>query len=157
MDDLWSPHERREIMRPPTPGAETNEGAAPAAAVLPPRRTWRAGAANSPLVNWPKTARALLARPNAIVAPLWMIAFAVATYVASLPQFAPIVPGTDLRLISVPMALLAIAFMLRPKNEVAVYALIYAAVSISFEFRSPELGFASVRALIEILQTLILR
>ena len=124
---MWPCHERREIFaHSQTFGAETNERTTP------------------------------LQRSNTVVALLWMIAFAVATFVTSLPQFSSTVPSTELRLISVPMALLTVALMLRPKSEAPWYALIYAAASLSVEIGSPDIDFAVARVSIEIAQTLVL-
>jgi signal transduction histidine kinase len=82
----------------------------------------------------------------------WLIVFALATYLASLPQLTPTVPGTELRLISYPFAFLNIAFALRPKTEAALYALVYLTVSLVSEPHNDHLGFAAARAVLEIIQ-----
>src|SRR5882724_11670292 len=52
-----------------------------------------------------------------VIALLWLVAFAAAELVLNQPQLMPVVPGTELRLISMPMALFALALMLRPASE----------------------------------------
>lgn len=80
---------------------------------------------------------------------LWMIAFAVAEYIFSMRELAAIVPGTALRLISIPLALLAVALMLRPAREAPAYALIYVGVSLLGAAESPHLAFSIARITIE--------
>src|SRR5438105_5326702 len=58
-----------------------------------------------------------------VVALLWLVAFAAAELLLNRPQFMPTVPGTELRLLSMPMALFALALMLRPASEAPLYAL----------------------------------
>lgn len=62
---------------------------------------------------------------------LWMAGFALVEYVFSLPRLMPTVPGAELRLISVPMALLAVVLLLRPRAEAVCYLLIYQLVGIA--------------------------
>lgn len=87
---------------------------------------------------------------------LWFAAFAAAEHVFTLPQLLPTMPGTDLRLISIPMALFAIALMLRPEREAPIYALIYAFIGIAFGLHAPHFEFTVARVAIETAQTLIL-
>ena len=90
-----------------------------------------------------------------LVTLLWLGAFAVAEYVFTLPGLLPTVPGTDLRLISLPIALLATALMLRPADEAPAYALVYVFVGVGFALHSPHLDFAVARVGIDTAQTLI--
>jgi signal transduction histidine kinase len=91
-----------------------------------------------------------------IVALLWLLAFASAELLFNQPELVLTVPGTELRLISIPMALFALALMLRPASEAPMYALAYALSSLWFELGSPHLDFAIARVAIEILQTVII-
>ena len=89
-----------------------------------------------------------------IAALLWLIAFAAAELLLNHPQLMPTVPGTELRLISVPMALFALALMLRPASEAPMYALVYMLSSLWFELGAPHLDFVIARVAIETLQTI---
>jgi signal transduction histidine kinase len=82
-----------------------------------------------------------------------MIGFAILCYVLALPQVSPSVAGTDFRLIPFQVALLNLAFMLRPKSELPWYGLIYAAVGLAFPLHAVS-GFEIARTAIEIGQTL---
>jgi signal transduction histidine kinase len=90
-----------------------------------------------------------------IAALLWLAAFAVAEYVFTLPSLTPTVPDSGLRLISIPMALLMTALMLRPAREVPAYALVYALIGLGAEFHSSNFDFVVARVGIETAQTLI--
>jgi signal transduction histidine kinase len=89
-----------------------------------------------------------------MVALLWLLAFAAAELLFNQPQLVPAVPGTELRLISVPMALFALALMLRPANEAPMYALAYVLTSVWFELSAPHLDFVVARVAIETVQTI---
>ena len=79
----------------------------------------------------------------------WLLAFAAAEWLFSYPQLAPTVPHTALRLVSIPLALLATALILRPISEAPLYTLIFVAVSLSRELGSPHPDFSAARILIE--------
>lgn len=83
---------------------------------------------------------------------LWMIAFAIAEYVFSMRELAAIVPGTDLRLISIPLALLAVALMLRPAREAPAYGFIYVGVNVLGAAGAPHLAFSVARITIEMFE-----
>ena len=89
-----------------------------------------------------------------MVALLWLLAFAAAELFFNQPQLMPAVPGTELRLISVPLALFALALMLRPANEAPLYALAYVLSSVWFELGAPHLDFVIGRVAIETVQTI---
>jgi hypothetical protein len=91
-----------------------------------------------------------------VVALLWFLAFAVAELLLNRPQFMPTVPGTDLRLISVPMALFALALMLRPSSEAPLYALVYVLAGVWHELGATHFDFVLARIAIETFQTVIL-
>jgi signal transduction histidine kinase len=88
------------------------------------------------------------------VALLWVLAFAAAEFLFNQPQLMPTAPGTELRLISVPMALFALALMLRPASEAPIYALTYLLSSLRFGLGSSQLDFVIARVAIETLQTI---
>ena len=88
-----------------------------------------------------------------VVALLWLAAFAVAELLLNQPQLMPTVPGTELRLISVPMALFALALMLRPLSEAPLYCLIYVLSSLWPELGSSHFDFVLARVAIETFQT----
>jgi signal transduction histidine kinase len=90
------------------------------------------------------------------VAFLWLAAFAVAEYLLSAPQLVATVPGTALQLVSIPLALLAVALMLRPAREAPGYALIYAGIALFRDSASPHLGFSVAQVAIETIQMLAL-
>jgi signal transduction histidine kinase len=89
-----------------------------------------------------------------IVALLWVLAFAAAEFLFNQPQLMPTAPGTELRLVSVPMALFALALMLRPASEAPMYALTYVLSSLWFGLGSSQLDFVIARVAIETLQTI---
>lgn len=105
--------------------------------------------------TWPGSAVADRGESRAIViAFLWLLTFAAAELALNQPQLTPVVPGTELRLISVPMALFALAIMLRPANEAPLYSLVFALSSIWPELGSAHLDFIVVCTAIETLQTI---
>src|SRR6185312_10047489 len=59
-----------------------------------------------------------------VIALLWLALFGAAQLLFTQPELMPLVPGTDLRLISVPMALFALGLMLRPASEAPLYCLV---------------------------------
>lgn len=89
-----------------------------------------------------------------VVALLWLLAFAAAEFLLNQPWLMPTAPGTELRLISVPIALFALALMLRPASEAPMYALTYVLSSLWFELGSSQLDFVIARIAIETLQTI---
>ncbi len=91
-----------------------------------------------------------------VVALLWLVAFAAAELLLNRPQLMPTVPGTELRLLSMPMALFALALMLRPASEAPLYALAYVLSGLWFELGAPHLDFVTVRIAIETAQTITL-
>lgn len=90
---------------------------------------------------------------SVIVALLWLVAFGAAQLLFNQPQLMPTVPGTDLRLISVPMALFALALMLRPATESPLYALIFVVGSLWPALGSSHFDFVLARVAIETFQT----
>jgi signal transduction histidine kinase len=91
-----------------------------------------------------------------VVGLLWFLAFTLAELLLNQPQFMPTVPGTDLRLISVPMALFALALMLRPSSEAPLYALVYVLAGVWHELGATDFDFVLARVAIETFQTVIL-
>jgi signal transduction histidine kinase len=91
-----------------------------------------------------------------MVALVWLLAFGAAELFLNQPWLMPTVPGTELRLISMPMALFALALMLRPANEAPIYALAYVLSGVWFELGAPHLDFVVARVAIETLQTVLL-
>ncbi|MES2137536.1 MAG: hypothetical protein V4502_10825 [Pseudomonadota bacterium] len=83
---------------------------------------------------------------------MWIAVFAAAEFLLSLPILSPTVPHTVIRLISIPLALLALALMLRPTREAPAYCAIYAAVSLWWELSSTHLDFSIARVAIEVAQ-----
>jgi len=65
----------------------------------------------------------------------------------------PLVPGTELQLISVPMALFALGLMLRPATEAPLYCLIYVLASIQPDLGSRDFDFVLARVAVETFQT----
>jgi signal transduction histidine kinase len=84
---------------------------------------------------------------------LWLIAFTAAQFLFNQPAFVLIVPGTDIRLISVSMAMFALALMLRPVSEAPLYCLVYVLFNVRPELGSPNFDFVLARVAIETLQT----
>lgn len=93
-------------------------------------------------------------RPD-IATIFWLIGFGALTYLFSLAPLTPTMRDTELPLLSVPLALLMLAFMLRPRGEMPLYALAYGAVRLSFE-PSSNWPFAAVFVALEIVQTIAL-
>jgi signal transduction histidine kinase len=93
------------------------------------------------------------ARP-ALISTANILGFALLCHLLAFPQMSPSVAGTDVRLISLPAALLNLAFMLRPKWEMPIYALIFGAIMLTFH-SGEHLTFDIVRVAIEIGQTLV--
>jgi signal transduction histidine kinase len=87
------------------------------------------------------------------VALLWLLAFGATELFLNQPQLMPTLPGTELRLISVPMALFALALMLRPLSESPLYCLIYVLSSVWPELGSSHFDFVLARVAIETFQT----
>src|SRR5690348_15073583 len=90
---------------------------------LPPLSAGQNVARLLPL-NGPAAAPAADSR-SVVVALLWLAGFAAAELLLNRPGLMPTVPGTELRLISAPMALFAVALMLTPASEAPLYCLVY--------------------------------
>jgi signal transduction histidine kinase len=88
-----------------------------------------------------------------LIALLWLAAFAAVELLLNLPQLMPTFPGTDLRLISVPMALFALALMLRPSSEAPLYGLVYVLSGLWSALGSSHFDFVLARLAIETAQT----
>ena len=84
---------------------------------------------------------------------LWLALFAAAEVLLNLPSWASSVPGTELRLISAPMALLALGLMLRPSTEAPLYCLIYVIAAVAPALGTPEFDFVLARVAVETFQT----
>ena len=84
---------------------------------------------------------------------VWLALFAVAQLLLNQPQLVPVIPGTDLRLISVPMALFALGLMLRPVSEAPLYCLVYVIASVRPELGSSDFDFVLARVAVETFQT----
>jgi signal transduction histidine kinase len=91
-----------------------------------------------------------------VVALIWLLAFGAAEFLLNQPWLLPTAPGTELRLISIPIALFALALMLRPASEAPMYALTYMLSSLWFELGSPQFDFVIARIAIETLQTIVI-
>lgn len=87
------------------------------------------------------------------IAFLWLAAFAAAQILLNLPALSSTVPGTELRLISAPMALFALALMLRPSSEAPLYCLIYVVAGVAPALGSSHFDFALARVAVETFQT----
>lgn len=87
---------------------------------------------------------------------LWMAGFTLLACLLSLHAFTPIVPGTTFSLISLPVALLGFALMVRPWAEAPFYALIHAAVGIGLHAGIEFPAFNAARIALEILEAVIL-
>ena len=87
---------------------------------------------------------------------LWLVGFAVAELLLNRPGLMPTVPGTELRLISAPMALLALGLMLRPSSEAPLYCLVYVLAGVWPELGSSHFDFTLARVAIETFQTVAL-
>jgi signal transduction histidine kinase len=87
---------------------------------------------------------------------LWLALFGAAQLLFNQPELMPSVPGTDLRLISVPMALFALGLMLRPASEAPLYCLVYVVTSVRAELGSPDFDFVLARVAVETFQTVAL-
>jgi signal transduction histidine kinase len=103
-------------------------------------------------LNGPAAAPAADSRSIAL-ALLWLLGFAVAELLLNRPGLMPTVPGTELRLISAPMALFALALMLRPASEAPLYCLVYVLASVWPDLGSSHFDFALARVAIETFQT----
>ena len=88
-----------------------------------------------------------------MTALLWLAGFALAQLLLNQPQLVPTVPGTELRLISVPMALLALFLMLRPPVEAPLYCLVYLLAGVAPDLGSANFDFALARVAVETFQT----
>jgi signal transduction histidine kinase len=88
-----------------------------------------------------------------LTALLWLGVFAFAELLFNQPQLVPVIPGTDLRLISVSMALFALGLMLRPVSEAPLYCLIYVLASVRPELGSPDFDLVLARVAVETFQT----
>ena len=102
--------------------------------------------------NGPAAAPAADSRSVAL-ALLWLVGFTAAELLLNRPGFMPTVPGSELRLISAPMALFALGLMLRPASEAPLYCLVYVLASIWPELGSSHFDFALARVAIETFQT----
>src|SRR5690242_7762937 len=78
-------------------------------------------------------------------AMLWLGLFAAAQWLFNQPQLMPVMPGTELRLLSVPMALFGLALMLRPSSEAPLYCLIYLVGGLWPQLGTPDFQFALAR------------
>jgi len=87
---------------------------------------------------------------------LWIAAFAVMAYLISLHSLTPVVPGTSFSLISLPVALLAFALMVRPWAETPFYILIHAAAGLGLHAGIEIPAFDAARLAIEIIETVVL-
>jgi len=92
------------------------------------------------------------ARP-VVVAFFWLAAFSLSQLLFNLPAFSSTVPGTELPLISAPMALFALALMLRPSSEAPLYCLIYLLAGIWQALGSSRFDFVLAKLAIETFQT----
>ncbi len=98
----------------------------------------------------------LPARPMAGQPWLWMAGFTGVAWLLSLQTLTPIVPGTTFSLISLPVALLAFALMVRPWAEAPFYALIHAAAGLGLHAGIEYPAFAAIRVTLEILEAMLL-
>jgi len=103
-------------------------------------------------LNGPAAAPAADSR-SVVVALLWLAGFAAAELLLNRSGLMPTVPGTELRLISAPMALFAVALMLTPASEAPLYCLVYVLASVWPELGSSHFDFALARVAIETFQT----
>ena len=87
---------------------------------------------------------------------LWMAGFAGMAGLLSLEALTPIVPGTTFSLISLPVALLAFAVMVRPWAEAPFYALIHAAAGVVLHAGIEYPAFTALRTTLEIVEVLLL-
>jgi signal transduction histidine kinase len=77
-------------------------------------------------------------------------------YLLSREGLTPVVPSTSFSLISLPVALLAFALMVRPWTEAPVYISIHAAAALVFHQGVEFPAFSAVRVGLEIVQTMLL-
>src|SRR2546423_8840055 len=87
---------------------------------------------------------------SAFIAPL--VIFTLTAVIAAQPQLVPHPPFTQMPFVSLPMAVLAVAFIHRPLVEHPVYAAVYLAIRLQFA-DSAQWPFIVVLALIEVAQT----
>ena len=87
---------------------------------------------------------------------LWMAGFAGMAGLLSLEALTPIVPGTTFSLISLPVALLAFAVMVRPWAEAPFYALIHAAAGVGLHAGIEYPAFTAFRTTLEIVEAVLL-
>jgi hypothetical protein len=87
---------------------------------------------------------------------LWLAAFATAQLLLNQPQLVPSVAGTELHLLSAPMALFALALLLRPASESPLYCLAYVLASLWPALGAGHFDFAVARVSIEMFQTIAL-
>lgn len=87
---------------------------------------------------------------------LWMAGFAAAAWLLSRQALTPVVPGTTFSLISLPVALLAFALMVRPWTEAPFYALVHAAAGLGFHAGIEYPAFAAARVSLEIVEAVLL-
>ncbi|MDQ3078479.1 MAG: HAMP domain-containing histidine kinase [Pseudomonadota bacterium] len=87
---------------------------------------------------------------------LWVGGFTIIAYILSREALTPVVPDTSFSLISLPLALLAFALMVRPWAEAPIYILIHATAGLLWHEQIEFQAFASVRLGIEIVQTVVL-
>ena len=143
------------VLRPLADGRESSlplpsfRGRPTSQAAVPPFGTNPLSGALHPFTTVPVPAALKSALPSITAALPWLLAFAVGEWVSSYPSIAPIIPHTVLRLMSVPLGLFAVALLLRPAREAAVYAALFIGVSLLREAGTPHLAFSVVRILIE--------
>lgn len=87
---------------------------------------------------------------------LWIAGYAVMAWLLTQHVFTPIVPGTSFSLISLPVALLAFALMVRPWAEAPFYALIHAAAGAWLHAGIEYSAFTTVRIVLEIVEAVLL-
>ena len=86
----------------------------------------------------------------------WIAGFTVIAYFLSWESLTPVVPSTSFSLISLPVALLAFALMIRPWAEAPIYIVIHAAAGLGLHHGINLPAFAGLRIGLEILQTVVL-
>lgn len=82
--------------------------------------------------------------------------FAAIAWILSWHALTPIVPGTSFSLISLPIALLAFALMVRPWREAPFYALIHFAAGAVFHAGIEYSAFTMLRVILEIVEAALL-
>lgn len=86
---------------------------------------------------------------------LWVVGYAAVAWLFSLHEATPLVPGTSFSLISLPVALLALALIARPWREAPIYALIHAFVGLGLHAGIEYPGFDVLRVGLEIVEAVL--